>query len=513
MPAMKPRFKPVSRRSRRLLAVPAILAVLLAAVITTTNDHGGSVISALPGATADPTGPTGGPGGDGGFNGGQFQPPGMPSPPGGYNGGSYPEQGQSDYGVDINSPAAQAPEYSQAPGFTQQQGIGQQQPANGTQPPDYERPIQQPSASAQPTSEQAPRESSSRDTGNNPVQTTAISSASESISPSRGPESSPTSSPQSATSTASNQDRQNQNCDQSTNSTSAMTDGQVRYVTDSTFRDQIADAASDWNALGSKASIQPSSDSSAQPSLVIGDVNDPGLGWRAKYVVGRDGQPAHIFLNHAFMDHESPAEVQGVIAHELGHAIGLPDTSGAGEIMAGDKGGALTGPTDADRQLYSQLGPDGAICGQSAPDEEFAPGDGPAPTSPDNPAGCRSYVDAPHRRDSTGGVGAKVRVFCAVPTTVSVTVDLYTDAACLPLVDFCLSSRRVASTTGDVTVKYPNKAAEFNDQSVTCKTGDPARYKAVISDTSYDGGAFQQDSHFSVPILPESSITTIDCST
>lgn len=80
MPTMKPPFKSLSPRYRRLLVVPALLAVFLAAVITTTNDFEGSTVSVLPGATADPTGPpTGGPGGDGGFNGGQFQPPGMPS--------------------------------------------------------------------------------------------------------------------------------------------------------------------------------------------------------------------------------------------------------------------------------------------------------------------------------------------------------------------------------------------------------------------------------------------------
>ncbi len=96
MPTMKPPFKSLSPRYRRLLVVPALLAVFLAAVITTTNDfEGGSTVSVLPGgATADPTGPpTGGPGGDGGFNGGQFQPPGMPSHQGGYNGGSYPQPG------------------------------------------------------------------------------------------------------------------------------------------------------------------------------------------------------------------------------------------------------------------------------------------------------------------------------------------------------------------------------------------------------------------------------------
>lgn len=144
-----------ARGLRRAMAASGVVAVVVAGLVVTTTDGPVVGVSALPGATADPTGPTGGPGGDGGLNGGQFQPPQMPSPPGGYNGGSYPQPGQSDYGVDINSPAAQAPEYSQAPPYPQQAGPQQQQPAHGTQPPNYDAPLQQqPSAAQQPSAPQ-----------------------------------------------------------------------------------------------------------------------------------------------------------------------------------------------------------------------------------------------------------------------------------------------------------------------------------------------------------------------
>ncbi len=77
---------------------------------------------------------------------------------GGYNGGSYPAPGQSDYGVDINSPAAQPPEYSQAPQYPQQSYPQQQQPAHGTQPPDYDQPIRPaPPQSASPPVSQQPQ--------------------------------------------------------------------------------------------------------------------------------------------------------------------------------------------------------------------------------------------------------------------------------------------------------------------------------------------------------------------
>lgn len=152
---MKPRLRSLAPRCRRLLAITAILAVLLAGVITTRVERG-ATLTALPGATAqpEPSGPTGGPGGGGGppF---PLQPPEMPGPPSAYNSGSYPAPDQGN-GISIyNSNAPQSPgsqgSYSQAPNHPQQL-----QPANGTQPPDYDAPLQQqrqPSVAPSPRSE------------------------------------------------------------------------------------------------------------------------------------------------------------------------------------------------------------------------------------------------------------------------------------------------------------------------------------------------------------------------
>lgn len=171
MPTMRRVLKTISPRTRRLLAVPSLLAVVIAGGIVTANDNTSNrslTPGLLPGATAEPTGP-GGPTGPGspGMPGGQFQPPGMPSAPSGYGGGSYPGPNQSN-GIDINNSAEQlAPQQNPEASNPAQQP--RQQPVNGTQPPDYDRvpertapptpEQQQPSTQSAPTQSAQPRES------------------------------------------------------------------------------------------------------------------------------------------------------------------------------------------------------------------------------------------------------------------------------------------------------------------------------------------------------------------
>ncbi|WP_165682857.1 zinc metalloprotease [Mycobacteroides abscessus] len=264
-----------------------------------------------------------------------------------------------------------------------------------------------------------------------------------------------------------------------------MTNGQVNYLSTSKYSDQIAKAASDWNAFGSTANIQKSG-GSGPPTLLIEDADDLGLGWPAKYVRGRDGQPARIYLNRAYLENAEPEQIQGIIAHELGHSIGLSDAPGSGGIMGGSLGGAITGPNGADRAPYDSLDPSGAICGQQAPDEQFDP-DGPAPITEENPNGCHIIADSPHIRQSTGGVGFKARVYCAVPTTVTATLILRRKACHFLVWYFCGDG--VSTTIDTVTTKYPNKAAEFNNLSAPCANADMNTYFGVISTAWYPSAA------------------------
>ncbi|CAM5742296.1 hypothetical protein MAUB1S_01486 [Mycolicibacterium aubagnense] len=134
------------RGLRRTMAVLAVAAVLMAGVVVVDRDDAAGVgLSALPGATGQPTGPTGGAGSGGGLGGPPFpmQPPGMPDGPGAYNGGSYPAPDQGN-GISLYNPDQQSAGspggYQQAPNYPQPQQ--QMQPANGTQPPDYDAPLQ-----------------------------------------------------------------------------------------------------------------------------------------------------------------------------------------------------------------------------------------------------------------------------------------------------------------------------------------------------------------------------------
>ena len=115
------------RGLRRTMAVLAVAAVLMAGVVVVDRDDAAGVgLSALPGATGQPTGPTGGAGSGGGLGGPPFpmQPPGMPDGPGAYNGGSYPAPDQGN-GISLYNPDQQSAGspggYQQAPNYPQPQ--------------------------------------------------------------------------------------------------------------------------------------------------------------------------------------------------------------------------------------------------------------------------------------------------------------------------------------------------------------------------------------------------------
>lgn len=304
------------RGVRRAMAVTAGVAVMLAGIVVIDRDHFGSVgMSALPGATGQPapTGPTGG-GSGGGMGGPPFplQPPDMPSgPPDGYNSGAYPAPDQGN-GVSIyNSDAPQSPGsqgYSQAPNYPQQL-----QPANGTQPPNYE----------------------------GPLQTAAQSSAAPSPAPdSATPQQTP---PSQVHQPAQQDDQQNQDhqqsdgkqqdrqCATSSQGIGAGKNGQIAYSSTSQYAQAVSSAVASWNKL-SKTLMSPVRGGDA-PTLVIKDVDEPNAKWRGEYARPHDGHPAEISINTAFLKDASPQLIQGLIAHELGHALGLLDSSSEGSLM------------------------------------------------------------------------------------------------------------------------------------------------------------------------------------
>ncbi|MGH3724307.1 MAG: M57 family metalloprotease [Mycobacterium sp.] len=141
------------------------------------------------------------------------------------------------------------------------------------------------------------------------------------------------------------------------------------YDSSSKYAKEISAAADSWNKLG-QLKISPSASGSA-PTVTVNDVNDPSVSWRGQYVAPNSGQPAEITINMAYLQN-APAElIQSLIAHELGHALGLGDSASPGSLMNSLSSGPS--PTALDSAALSQVDSSGAVCGQNLPPVQHDP--------------------------------------------------------------------------------------------------------------------------------------------
>lgn len=79
-------------------------------------------------------------------------------------------------------------------------------------------------------------------------------------------------------------------------------------------------AVSTWNAL-QKVEIEEDT-LLTDADLDVSDINDSDVAWKGAWGEGIDG-PDVILLNRYYLDHQTSAQVQNTITHELGHALGL----------------------------------------------------------------------------------------------------------------------------------------------------------------------------------------------
>ncbi len=165
------------------------------------------------------------------------------------------------------------------------------------------------------------------------------------------------------------QSQTQQECTSASNA-GAVRDGVVRYKAPAELLPAIENAAGAWKGVGAP-DISAVSDGSS-PTVEIQIVSDRAAGWQGLYVAPVGNRPAQILLNTAIAGPVGSASMQRVVAHELGHAIGLLDTSNPTSLM-GINTGRVNTPQPADVQALQQVGVGGVSCGPAAPATQMTP--------------------------------------------------------------------------------------------------------------------------------------------
>lgn len=147
-----------------------------------------------------------------------------------------------------------------------------------------------------------------------------------------------------------------------------------------------AAAASAWRAGG--VSIT----SGSAPNLRIREVNDPSYRHPGSYRPAEGGQPAEIVVNLAQLNGGGDEAIRFVIAHELGHALGLSDSDAIGSLMNGPVGANILGPQPSDLAALAARQPSCSGQGSGSPQNcsEYSIA-GCTPTTKDSLKLCREY--------------------------------------------------------------------------------------------------------------------------
>ena len=327
---------------RRTLAAMAISAVAVAGWQLDNTIPSGLGLMGLPGATAEPTGPPGPTGDPSGANGGQFQPPGLPPQQPDYQGGiSQPPLDQSN-GISIYNTGAQG-----APQQAGQQGPQQaeqgQQPQHGNQIPNYQ--------TATPYTQGPGKSNPDYQDGNQAQQ------------PQQGQQQS-----QAPTQTQQSQDKQEQDNprnerDQNCNQSNAAPKDIALLGVDklpAEVAQAVKSGMSLWQNTGMVDIKTSSKDDDSRPNVDVTSISDSSIPWGAMFVPSIDGAKAQIQINISKLS-GNPAADAALIAHEIGHELGLPDTAN-GQIMdhSGPTRSMKVTPADINMLSQAQAG-----CGTS----------------------------------------------------------------------------------------------------------------------------------------------------
>lgn len=166
-----------------------------------------------------------------------------------------------------------------------------------------------------------------------------------------------------------------------------------------------AAAASSWGAGG--VSISPG----GAPNLRIREVNAPSYKHPGSYRPAEGGQLAEIVVNLAQLNGGGDDAIRFVIAHELGHALGLSDSDSLGSLMNGPIGSSILGPQPSDLEALAARRPSCSGQGSGSPQNcsEYTIA-GCEPTTKNSLKMCRNYD--PRAANVIAVFGGKVKLMC-----------------------------------------------------------------------------------------------------
>ncbi|MEC4616425.1 matrixin family metalloprotease [Tsukamurella tyrosinosolvens] len=209
---------------------------------------------------------------------------------------------------------------------------------------------------------------------------------------------------------------------------SAVSNGLIAYgAPPGGLADAVSGASGAWNSAGGNQ-ITPAA-GNAKPTLVIVEVRSNEK-WQGQYTTGDSSMPARIEINLNRTSGLTPDQLQAVVAHEMGHALGLSDTSDPSSLMNGSGGAAPSTPQASDVAALKGLPSQAEAC-RRAGFTEYGFCVAGHVDGPDSACRGSQYLDCPFGRAHNGSSDTACRLgdWDDNPENLELIAELAADAA------------------------------------------------------------------------------------